>query len=387
MILKEIEAFEPIKGKDQSSFARFTMRNRLPRIIGRLKARYISDQNVLHRLDLLEEEMLSGYVRSVPAGVNDKKIWLDVLEPYMGMKWMEAPFFLVEVYFYTVALEAVNYFETRQDPFFDDKKNDMESNLAHMQQLIREAETAAMQEKDQFIQYLLGITLWGNKSDLSQIHSDRSRRDEEDTLINDSKRIVKKFSGNINRVDIILDNAGVELLTDLIMAFWLVKLNYCQLVVLHAKSSPTFVSDATKEDISLLLELLTFQTNDSMKGFIHALVQFIQAGTIKISDDDFWNSPLHFYQMPTSVSAELSQSDLIFVKGDANYRRIFGDRQIPHDHDPETMAYYLPAPTVAIRILKSEIICGLPQGMSEMLTKSDPDWLISGKYGIIQIIH
>jgi hypothetical protein len=45
---------------------------------------------------------------------------------------------------------------------------------------------------------------------------------------------------------------------------------------------------------------------------------------------------------------------------------------------------YFPAPLVALRTLKGEIITGLAPGQTERLAAEDPAWLVNGRRGVIQ---
>ena len=51
-----------------------------------------------------------------------------------------------------------------------------------------------------------------------------------------------------------IDNAGYELITDLILGYILLKYKCCVTVSYHVKAYPTYVSDASKEDFMLTLE-------------------------------------------------------------------------------------------------------------------------------------
>jgi damage-control phosphatase, subfamily III len=59
--------------------------------------------------------------------------------------------------------------------------------------------------------------------------------------------------------DIVLDNAGFELFTDLCLADFLVSHNLVQSVRFHAKTMPWFVSDTTPLDIFWSLEQVEHQ--------------------------------------------------------------------------------------------------------------------------------
>lgn len=64
-----------------------------------------------------------------------------------------------------------------------------------------------------------------------------------------------KNSGG-GRVDIVLDNAGFELVTDLMLGQWLVETGHASEVVFHAKALPWFVSDVTPADFAFAIEAL-----------------------------------------------------------------------------------------------------------------------------------
>jgi hypothetical protein len=43
-----------------------------------------------------------------------------------------------------------------------------------------------------------------------------------------------------------------------------------------------------------------------------------------------------------------------------------------------------PAPLVALRTMKAEVVVGLPAGVAERLTGEDPRWMVNGKRGLVQ---
>jgi hypothetical protein len=47
---------------------------------------------------------------------------------------------------------------------------------------------------------------------------------------------------------------------------------------------------------------------------------------------------------------------------------------------------YFPAPLVALRTLKSELITGLTETQVEKLNDEEKDWLTNGKRGVIQAL-
>jgi Damage-control phosphatase ARMT1-like domain len=59
--------------------------------------------------------------------------------------------------------------------------------------------------------------------------------------------------------------------------------------------------------------------------------------------------------MPQRLRDELADSAVVFVKGDANYRRMLGDRTWPLDTPFADVAAYWPAPVCPLRTLKAEL--------------------------------
>jgi hypothetical protein len=156
-------------------------------------------------------------------------------------------------------------------------------------------------------------------------------------------------------------------------------------VVLHVKPYATFVSDATAADVFDLLEHLSGADSLYSRAFAEKIRGTIDEGDIQIITHDFWNSPLFFYEMPADLKATVAASDLLVFKGDANYRRLLGDRTLPFDASFRRLVDYLPVKGVAIRTLKSEIIAGLDLVKAKALTELDAEWLHNGKFGLIQI--
>jgi len=91
--------------------------------------------------------------------------------------------------------------------------------------------------------------------------------------------------------------------------------------------------------------------------------------------------------MHPHLRQELSKSALIISKGDANYRRWLGDRHWPHTTPTEDILVYRPAPVLALRVIKSNLIAGLRPGQSEAMDQKDPAWLHDGNWGVIQFVY
>jgi hypothetical protein len=91
--------------------------------------------------------------------------------------------------------------------------------------------------------------------------------------------------------------------------------------------------------------------------------------------------------MPARIYKEFSQSDVIISKGDANYRRLVGDRKWDHSFSFEKVVSYLPCSILALRIVKSEAGVGYPEKKMEEILRNDPNWMKNGKWGCIQFLR
>lgn len=89
--------------------------------------------------------------------------------------------------------------------------------------------------------------------------------------------------------------------------------------------------------------------------------------------------------LDNELYTKLSRSHLIISKGDLNYRKLVGDvfwePTVPFT---QAVGQFKPSKLIALRTLKSDITCGLPEGLAEHISKIDPDWLKIGKYAVIQ---
>ena len=201
-----------------------------------------------------------------------------------------------------------------------------------------------------------------------------------------SQKVVRLLEQGIDQLDIILDNAGVELFTDLLLAFELLKLGVVGRVNLHAKAYPTFVSDATPQDVTELVDILLNHQDEAVRSTFSEVFNMINSIKITVRPHKYWNSHHHFYNMPPDLREDLHASGLIIFKGDLNYRRVFGDRKLPVNAGVKKLAGYLPSASMAIRILKSELMVGLQKEAADRLDLLDGNWKFNGKYGIIQLL-
>lgn len=376
--------FKPISGA-KGTFAYFTIKERLPSILSRLIREHEGNLVAISNLNHLCDNIRDGKIGELTN--EEDESWEKYIEPFLGLSWQEAPFYFVEAYFYQKVLESVDYFNTRKDPFHHQKIEDINAHLEEMQRLSALMDQKLISGKSDVLTELLHLNLWGNKADLSQIKINRNSTSVDHNIIDDSGLVLKYLEDGVSRIDVVLDNSGLELFTDLLLAVCLIKMKMTDQVVLHAKAYPTFVSDATEVDIDILLEYLGKKESSGRKTLGQQFKGYECTDQIVVKSHKFWNAPLHFFEIPSDLHKTISESDLLIFKGDANYRRIFGDRIIPSSEKVQQFADYLPAKSLAIRILKSEILLGLSAGQKMVLDQSHQAWLTCGQYGVIQMLN
>ena len=247
---------------------------------------------------------------------------------------------------------------------------------------------------------MLYLDLWGNQADLSMWPAEGEHKPDHrdldlasDFLLEDRSaevadhifrdHVESHMSGS-NRIDIMVDNAGFELVSDLIFADYILSCGVATAVRLHVKPHPTYVSDATILDVKETLAYFSADQNNQVKALGLRLTEWWERDILQVRDNFFWTSPLPGWEMPLPVERELSGSNLVISKGDANYRRLLGDRDWPYTTPFQDILAYFPAPIVALRTVKAEIVCGLAPGQAERIAARDPEWMINGRWGFVQ---
>ncbi|MFM2061767.1 MAG: hypothetical protein RLZZ507_1437 [Cyanobacteriota bacterium] len=395
----------PLIGSDAGSFTEFTVTQRMPDIARRVITENKFSTEINQNLEKLASELPSGYLQPL---TNDSSVdfhdWEKYLEPYKNQRWVDVPWFVAETYFYRLILNITNYFQLGKwqsvDPFLLQKNQGLEASIdaisslcTQVQQWLDESIKAGKPSKSSLIA-LLYFALWGNRVDLSlwsAFEDDRSSFDIQtqlsNILVDDSFAVTKLLSkSQNNRIDFVIDNAGFELICDLCLVDFLLGSGFANQVYLHLKPHPTFVSDAMIKDVHETKEFLEKSSHSQVQSLGQILTENLASGRLVLTEDYFWTSPLAFWEMPKSLKEELGKSNLIVVKGDANYRRLLGDLHWNFTTKFAEIVSYLPAPMVALRTLKSEVAAGLKAEVLEELTIADPKWLTNGQWGVIQLV-
>lgn len=298
-----------------------------------------------------------------------------------------APFFEAEVLFYHALLAQKKYFSNHYDFFATEKKDSLLNSQAKFIENLNSlftSETKDKEEKEKLdkntfhdcIKYCLSA----NTSDLSQLNSkERFGYEVGDIRImyDDTDVLYEYLSANkkFKRFDIICDNAGKELFSDLYLACYFLHNKIVDKVVFHLKPYPFFVSDATKEDFGFMMNAIMQYGGTECDTRCN---EYILNGNIEIEDNKFWATPLCFKDMPKNklyeeLYKQLCGSDLIIVKGDLNYRRLVEDRDWNYtvSFAKRTQTVFGRAPIFAPRVIKSDVLIGISEAAYETARSSD----------------
>jgi hypothetical protein len=228
--------------------------------------------------------------------------------------------------------------------------------------------------------------LWGNQADISfrigvaEVTGSGVLDRAEALVVDDTDAAVAALAG---RVVLVADNAGRELLADLVLADHLLVSGRVGQVAVHVKPVPYYVSDATTTDLVAALARLA-SGPPAAAGIAERLREAAATDRFVVATHEFYCAPYEYERMPADLTAVLAAADVVVVKGDLNYRRLVGDRRWPHTVPFGQTVAHFPAPVVALRTLKSDVTVGLTADEVSRLDAEAEDWRTSGRYGLIQ---
>ncbi|MBD2058234.1 protein-glutamate O-methyltransferase family protein [Oculatella sp. FACHB-28] len=408
----------PLMMSESGSFAHLTLTQRWPAIAQRTIDENDFPTDIVIALETLLQELFEGKVRLLEdENAPDLAEWSTYLHPYLNCSWIEVPWFFAEVYFYRRLLEATQYFQPGAwqgfDPFHTQKHASLTTSLEkvravssqinslHQSQIVQSKEDVTWGTN---LVVLLHNALWGNQADLSlkptvdlifesDVETEFKQAQKTHVLVDDTDRLLDWFGKQGKgeerwrlhpRIDLVADNAGFELICDLFLIDLLLTQPSPFTVYLHLKIHPAFVSDATIADVHHTLTVLSNDRDTSVQSLAERLRSYLAIGRLQLLADPYWVSPLELWKLPQTLHHELSQSNLVILKGDANYRRLLGDRHWSFTTRFEEIVCYFPSPLLALRTLKSEVVAGLQSEQVGLLSQIDPSWLTNGEWGVMQ---
>ncbi|XP_017278692.1 damage-control phosphatase ARMT1 [Kryptolebias marmoratus] len=431
-----------LSAKVTGSFAYLTIRDRLPTIltkvidtIHRNKNSFFeeygeegisSEKQAISLLSKLRNELQTDKpLLLLTDGLQDAESWNQYLQRQQRLlgdqytvSWFNSPWLYVECYMYRKIQEALVlnppisnfdvYKEGKTQSFFESQQAVI-TLCTYLADIHKNMEKLSKNQLFEFFTKLLQVSLWGNKCDLSiSAGKENSQKtspidslnslqpfilvDDSNMVwsaLSSSQRLEESGKNAAERVDIVLDNAGFELVTDLVLADFLVSSGLVRQVHFHGKCFPWFVSDVTAGDFQWTIWQTMAANHRWMSKSGAQWQRYLKEGVWCYHDHPFWTQPHEFCDMAADAPdlyATLQEADLVVFKGDLNYRKLTGDRDWDHTVDFSTaLRGFRPAPLCSLRTLKANVQVGLQPGQGEKLTSLDPNWMTSGKYAIIQL--
>ncbi|WP_406404638.1 damage-control phosphatase ARMT1 family protein [Streptomyces sp. NBC_00879] len=373
------------------SFAWGVLHERHPALIERVRKATAYPVQAQHALDaLLREIAEGGLIEALDAAEPDAAPWRQWGEGHIGRRWADVPFLWAESYFYRKLLAALGYFSPGPwqgiDPFAPFKRAELmgttvDSELAALEKTPR----LSRAEQDTV---LLHTSLWGNRADLGfQLSTGKSGLGERVTglVVDDTATLWELLeSRRPGKVCLVADNAGPELLPDLVLADHLLATDRASSVSLHIKPYPYYVSDATTSDVLDCLARMSAASGPASQ-IGERLRQAVTDGRLVLRAHPFACAPLPYLDMPVELREDFASATLTVMKGDLNYRRLVGDRHWPATTLFSKVTAYFPGPVAALRTLKSDVITGLAPGTLTELEATGSAWRTSGTHALVQV--
>ncbi|KAJ7073264.1 DUF89 domain-containing protein [Mycena belliarum] len=351
--------------------------------------------------------------------------------------WFTAPWLFAECYLYRL-LRSFFAQTTRWaafDPFASQKTDTFRGSAKAIYQLATtmhelDAERATLQSDPDklgvLFKEMIQMCLWGNATDLSLLtHLSAADIAALQTvgparaafILRDDQAAAWRHVRGLahGRVDVVLDNAGFELFTDLVLADFLVTYTpHVASVVFHPKLIPWFVSDVTPADfadtISSLLDPSFLAppegTNiEHLERMVARWKTYVESGVFALSVPastplggsaesevaEFWTGWAPYWDMrgrARGLWGELRGSGLVIFKGDLNYRKLTGDVQWPAWTPFATALGPLAGsfPLLSLRTNKADVVVGVEREVAERLDKSGEKWRVDGRYALISFL-
>lgn len=320
--------------------------------------------------------------------------WNEIIQEYIsrGEGWHDAPWWVVENYMYKRLLQELartGEEGAKYDPFTPSKEEALvaamgalESSLSPLMDLATKAESGSADEKRAALDAAVMRSLWGNQADLSLSAGKVTAAGKDGGMVSDNTStaldLLEQAAGK--NVVIVLDNHGLEVLCDLVLADTMLRLTEIASVTLHVKDSPVFVSDVTEADVPRILEWLD-ERHSALAGRLRG---FMAEGRLSVFQSPYYTSCKTFWELTDDVAAAFKDAAVVILKGDANYRRLLGDLHWPYGTDFAAYArsFWPSTGLVCLRTMKSGVAIGISQEKQASAKAERPnDWLTCGVFG------
>ncbi|MFI2211887.1 damage-control phosphatase ARMT1 family protein [Streptomyces sp. NPDC020141] len=411
-----------ILSDEPGSFAHSVLADRHPALVRRVRDAFPWGPAQHRALDALLAEITAGVIEPLGPGAHDRAEWerwgrrdgADASHSgasrsgasgsdspgsgtsWFGTSWFEAPFLWAESYFYRRLLGALDHFTPGPwqgvDPFGPFKQAELHAPAV-------DGELAALdalpgRPADEQAHALLHASLWGNRADLgfrldsgggAPAGPQESPAPDDPRLVADDSAVLWSLlpPDASAAVHLIADNAGQELIPDLVLLDHLLHTGRAGRAALHIKPHPYYVSDATMTDVLDALRRLR-RAPGYAAGVGDRLWSALTDGRLDVRAHPFFCAPLPYSAMPADLRADLSGAAVTILKGDLNYRRLVGDRHWPATDSFHDRTAHFPGAVAALRTLKSDVLVGLHPQTLTTLDHTPTPWRTTGTHALIQ---
>lgn len=424
----------PLKAQYKHGFAYYTMKERLPVILTQVIDQLSKDKEEIlaHFGEETREELKQAIgeisklkyelqtdkeLKPIVSELGDEKLWNDFIaslgeeNTYFSACWLYAETYMYRrlnnIFENTTNLKKLDYFQQQKHRALTNSYDAISAVLQSLQNFNKDKDKKSDSEIGEFFRKVLKLNLWGNRCDLSITAGQDVKQDGdpfsllllwEDYIVSDHTVAIweclceRKNDRSSCTIDIVNDNSGYELFTDLCLADFIIEHGLAARVNFNVKSIPWYISDVTPKDMQWTLDTLRNHDNSLLSSFGSRLQSHFENGRLHLRVvDNFWTSPYEFYRMREinpGLYEQLSQAHLLIFKGDLNYRKLLGDFNFPYTTDfRETLRDFLPTNLCTLRTVKADLISGIAEGLSEKLFAKDDQWMVTGEYGVIQFAH
>ncbi|KAL6947100.1 hypothetical protein ACO0QE_001969 [Hanseniaspora vineae] len=383
----------------------------------------------------------------------DLQVFNDYLQEYNSgkaesekMTWKNGDWLFTEIYMYRrihtffMAQESVAPYWCTFDIFNYLKQSTLQSSYFGVHELSKfylqtikpNLTKISDSELEELYEEFITIALWGNATDLSLLTnatmddikaiqgSDARKKNIEKILVNDSLKSWKHLKAETasapgkSKIDIVCDNSGFEVFSDLVLALFLLDSHLVSTVEFHLKNLPYMVSDVMMKDVDLLLKDFEspnfFSQHSGNENAVDPVLfemsqcikQHIKTGKITFNSHRYWTSCADYWTLaPDSTDQDglemynylAKTSSLVIFKGDLNYRKLTADRQWPRTTSWKQSLGPLGKsglPVLSLRTCKADVMVDLPKGVDEKLCElwgKDHEhgswWCTSGKWAVV----
>ncbi|RGP79407.1 hypothetical protein FLONG3_2462 [Fusarium longipes] len=429
------ESVKSVWTSDEGTMAKETAQSRWPKLVQNMiddvssTSKNISPSRALDEIKLIQGKLETLQTEIIDDaelhrldddGSPDIAAYNQQLNDLGRLTWLNCPWLYGECYMYrriqlmfsmSTAWKGYDIFKSQKDSSLIKSKTAVEDLAIKYIPVILSPDKLlkSIDDRKAKIVFLdmVSLALWGNAADLSLItdlglmevqslHKKTAVDKKHEKIVdNDAPEaweyLRKAQHTKPNRdIDVILDNAGFELFTDLIFVAYLIESGLATSVTLHAKCFPWFVSDVVPNDVDFLLKYL--QSN-GLVSLTSLIKRYIDRGLMRIEVHPFWTTAFTFHEMEDQAPElfrRLQDSHLTIWKGDLNYRKLTKDGLWPYTTPFKSALGCLgqgsQVKVLTLRTNKSDTCVGVEtQEKVESLDREAPgrSWVRDGTHAVV----